>query len=55
MFDQTIREKISELELIASWASQVGFATVRDLCRRAISDLKAHAEHLAAVDKRDAP
>lgn len=32
---QVLREKISELELIASWASMTNFGSVRDSCREA--------------------
>lgn len=42
---KTVREKISELELIASWAGQVGYHTVRDLCRKALHDLQVHEKH----------
>lgn len=35
-----LEQKISQLELIASWASQVGYGNVRDDCRKAIYDLK---------------
>lgn len=36
----TLQEKISELELIASWASQVQIGRARDYCRLASSTLK---------------
>ena len=39
-WNQVVEEKISELELIASWASQTNYGEVRDYCRRAIADLK---------------
>lgn len=35
----TLTKKIYELELIASWASQVGYGTVRDHCRVAAYDI----------------
>lgn len=34
------QEKIAELELIASWASQMGYGVVRDACRAASYHLK---------------
>jgi len=37
---RVVEQKINELELIASWASQVGYGNVRDDCRKAIYDLK---------------
>lgn len=37
---QTLREKIKDLEMIASWASMCGYGTVRDHCRLAQSRLK---------------
>jgi hypothetical protein len=40
----TLRVKMHELELIASWASQVQLGTVRDYCRKAIADLKYQEE-----------
>ena len=45
-----LREKISELELIASWGSQTGHGSVRDHCRSASSDLKRELERLSMQD-----
>lgn len=39
-WSKTLQQKINELELIASWASQVGYGNVRDDCRKAIYELK---------------
>lgn len=36
----TLSQKKSELELIASWASIVNLGTVRDACRTAIYEIK---------------
>lgn len=37
---QTVSDKISELEMIASWASQTNLGRVRDYCRMATAELK---------------
>ena len=37
-------EKISDLELVASWASLVGYGRVRDLCRNAQCELRQAKE-----------
>lgn len=39
-WDNTLNEKINELELIATWASIVNYGNCRDHVRMAISDLK---------------
>jgi len=44
MWSDTVREKISDLELIASWASQVNLGLVRDAIRNATYELKKELE-----------
>ena len=45
----TVNEQISDLELIASWASQCGLGTVRDHIRRATADLRFEVERRERV------
>jgi hypothetical protein len=42
-------DKIGELELIASWASQVGYGAVRDHCRMAIAELREKIDIMDAT------
>lgn len=42
-------DRIGELELIASWASQVGYGRVRDLCRMAIAELREKIDLMDAA------
>ena len=51
----TLRENISELDLIASWASITQFDRVRDLCRLASAELKREVERLQANDEPEIP
>ena len=44
MWSDDVRKKISDLELIASWASQVNLGTVRDSIRKATSELRRELE-----------
>lgn len=49
---EVLREKQTELRLIASWASQTGHNKVRDLCRQAEHDLAVELErHLGDSNK----
>lgn len=43
-WQETLEAKITELELIASWASITGFPRVRDLCRQAQANIREHIE-----------
>jgi len=36
----TLNKKISDLDLVASWASMVGYSTVADKVRGAVADLR---------------
>ena len=44
MWSSTIRSQMNQLDLIASWASQVQLGRVRDLCRQASAELKHELE-----------
>lgn len=56
---KVLREKMSELELIASWASMTNFGRVRDSCREAKDVLRQeikrledeHKEYMSNVGK----
>lgn len=47
----TVIQKIAELELIASWASQTNLGRARDFCRQAQAELKYE---LKRVEKQNA-
>lgn len=48
-WNDTLQEKISELRLIADWASMVGYGRVRDSCRTAISELLIEQQKTAGL------
>ena len=50
-WEDTIREKISELELIASWASIVNLGSVRDHIRHATYELRKELEHRESMEE----
>lgn len=50
-WEDTLREKISDLELIASWASIVNLGRVRDHIRHATADLKKELEHRESMEE----
>lgn len=43
-WEDTVREKMQELEMIATWASPTNQGSCRDHCREAIADLRKHLE-----------
>jgi hypothetical protein len=45
MWSDEVRKKISDLELIASWASQVNLGRVRDAIRNATAELRRELDH----------
>lgn len=47
---EVLREKISEIELLASWASRVNYSTVRDHLLKAADELR---EELARRKEHD--
>lgn len=51
MWSDVLQSKIHDLELIASWASQVALGSVRDHCRMAIYDLKQRRDFILSVEK----
>ena len=53
MWDDVLHEKASDLDLIASWASQVGMGDVRDLCRQAAHRLRQEAQRRSAFPEPD--
>ena len=44
-----VRSQMHQLNLIASWASQVQMGRVRDLCRKASAELNHELERLEAT------
>jgi hypothetical protein len=46
-----LREKASELSLIASWASQVGLGRVRDYCRNAECEVRDEIKRQEAMER----
>ena len=48
---KVLREKQAELELIASWASQVDLRLVRDYCRSAAFELKKEISFRTELEK----
>lgn len=51
MWSDTVREKIRELEAIATWASMTNFGGVRDYCRLASSALKFELERAVEIER----
>ena len=50
-WNDTLREKIIDLELIASWASQVNLGRVRDAIRHATYELRQELERFKTDGK----
>lgn len=45
-----VQSRMHELNLIASWASQVRMGRVRDLCREAAAELKYELERVRSME-----
>ena len=52
-WEQTLQEKITDLEMLASWASIVGYGTVRDNIRTAIYQLEQQLELWEQVNQKE--
>lgn len=54
-WSDVVRRQMHDLNLIASWASQVQLGRVRDLCREAVAELQYELDRAISIESSKDP